>query len=246
MGCCRWFCSAIFVAILAFAARYAATVACVPDWRLCTPNAYWAAKLPPEVEALDVSDTAMLKRVLFSGEPWLLQCYSGLPYAGQHLPAPYRLHPVFTESASSMKSVVKAGTLDCEAIMPSNKTIVSKFGLVRKSQPLLIYAGGGDRPRQVPAASATSVYGVTAWVKPKAEAKVVSARSQKALVQACGGRRACLLTRLPADSPVLEQLASRFRTVVVASIGGEDATRPLATAAMPAAAATPASGRVRR
>ena len=102
--------------------------------------------MPPEIEHLDVKNTAKLKHVLFSGEPWLLQCYSGLPFAGQHLPAPFRLHPVFTESAGSMKGLVKAGTLDCEAKMPSNKTLISKFGLVRRTQPLLLYAGGGDRP----------------------------------------------------------------------------------------------------
>lgn len=223
-GCCRWFCSAIFVAILAYVAHYLLRVRCVPDWRLCTPDFYWEAKLPPEVEHLDVRNTAKLKQVLFSGEPWLLQCYSGLPFAGQHLPAPFRLHPVFEESVGAMKSLVKAGTIDCEAKMPSNKTLVSKFGLVRRTQPLLLYAGGGDRPKQIPAASSSSVYGVTAWVKPKAEAKVRVARSQKALLASCAGRRACLISRLEATSPVLEQLAQKFRTVEVVSIGEEAAT----------------------
>lgn len=180
--------------------------------------------MPPEIEHLDVKNTAKLKHVLFSGEPWLLQCYSGLPFAGQHLPAPFRLHPVFTESAGSMKGLVKAGTLDCEAKMPSNKTMISKFGLVRRTQPLLLYAGGGDRPKQIPAASANSVYGVTAWVKPKAEAKVRVARSQKALLAYCAGRRACFLSRLDANSVILEQLARKFRTVEIVSIGGEDMT----------------------
>ena len=73
--------------------------------------------------------------------------------------------------------------LDCEARLPNNpnKTLISKFGLVRRTQPLLLYAGGGDRPKQLPAASASSVYGVTAWVRPKAEPKVRAARSQKAV-----------------------------------------------------------------
>jgi len=224
MGCCRWFCSSIFVAVVAYIAYYAKYIACVPDWRICTPTAYWQARIPPDIQALDVSDTAMLKRVLFSGEPWLLQCYSGLPYAGQHLPAPYRLDDVFIESTASMKSFLRAGTLDCEAKMPSNKTLISKFGLTRRTQPLLLYAGGGDRPKQVPSASATSVYGVTAWVKPKAEAKVKVARSQKAILAYCASRRACLLSRLEPDSVVLDQLARKFRTIEIVSIGDTETT----------------------
>ena len=114
---------------------------------------------------------------------------------------------------------MKAGTLDCEKVLPSNKTLVAKYGLVRRTQPLLIYAGGGDRPKQVPTASATSAYGVTAYVKPKAEPRVRSASSQKALEAACSGRRACLLAGLGADSTVLEQLARQFRTIEVVAVG---------------------------
>ena len=214
MGCCKTFCSAIVVALLAMFAHQMYTVVGMPAW-------WWEARLPDTVEALDITDTARLKHVFFSGEPWLLQCYSGLPYAGQHLPAPFRLNPTFVESVKSMSSLVKGGTLDCEAKLPNNpnKTLVSKFGLVRRTQPLLLYAGGGDRPKQVPAASASSVYGVTAWVKPKAEPKVRVARSQKAVLAYCAGRRACLLTKLPADSVVLEQLARKYRTVEVVTIG---------------------------
>lgn len=187
------------------------------------PNWWWESKMPDFITHIDITDTAKLKHVFFSGEPWLLQCYSGLPYSGQHLPAPYRFNPTFVDSAKQMRDVVKAGTLDCEARLPNNpnKTLVSKFGLVRRTQPLLLYAGGGDRPLQVPAASSTSVYGVTAWVKPKAEPKVRVARSPKAMAAYCGGRRACLLTNLPADSTILEQLARKYRTVEVATVGAD-------------------------
>jgi len=167
MGCCKYFCSAIAVAIISMGSFHMYKNVGLPNW-------WWESKLPDTIEALDVSDTTRLKHVLFSGEPWLLQCYSGLPYAGQHLPAPFRIDPTFVESVKSMSSVLKGGTLDCEAKLPNNpnKTLISKFGLVRRTQPLLLFAGGGDRPKQLPAASATSVYGVTAWVKPKAEPRV--------------------------------------------------------------------------
>ena len=214
MGCCRYFCSAIAVALISMVSFHVYTNVGMPNW-------WWQSKLPDIVEAIDITDSAKLKHVFFSGEPWLLQCYSGLPYVGQHLPAPFRLDPTFVESVKSMRDVVKGGTLDCEAKLPNNpnKTLVSKFGLVRRTQPLLLYAGGGDRPKQIPAASSTSVYGVTAWVKPKAEPRVRVARSQKAVAHYCGGRRACLLTKLPGDSVVLEQLARKYRTVEVVTVG---------------------------
>ena len=211
MGCCKYFCSSIAVALLAFVSQYVYFNVGAPNW-------WFQARLPLEIEAIDVEDTVKLKRILFSGEPWLLQCYTGLPFNGQHLPQPFRLHPAFLESVGGMRGIVRAGTLDCEKKMPSNKTLVSKFGLVRRTQPLLVFAGGGDKPKQVPAASATSAYGITAWVKPKAEPKVRTATSQKALEAYCGGRRGCLLTSLPADSVVLEQLALRFRTLEVVSV----------------------------
>jgi len=65
----------------------------------------------------------------------------------------------------------------------------------------------------------SSAYGVTAFVKPKAESKVHKVATQKTLEAVCGGRRACLLTRMAPDSVVLEQLARTFRTVEVVTLG---------------------------
>ena len=111
--------------------------------------------------------------MLFGGEPWLIQCYSGLPYAGQHLPRPYRLHDVFTSSLGSMRSLsLRAAVVDCERPLPSNHTLVSKLGLVRRTQPLLVLAYGGNRPKQLPASAVGSAYAVTAFVKPKVEPTV--------------------------------------------------------------------------
>jgi len=95
---------------------------------------------------------------------------------------------------------------------------------VRRSQPLLIFAAGGGKPKQIPAKDVGSAYALTAWVKPKAEPHVRSITSQKQLVGYCGGRRTCLIARLPSDSLILEQLARTFRTVEILSLG-EDADK---------------------
>ena len=91
------------------------------------------------------------------------------------------------------------------------------FALVVLS--LLVLAAGGVKPRQLPANSVSSAYGVTAFVKPKAESKVHKVGTQKTLEAVCGGRRPCLLTRMKPDSVVLEQLARTFRTVEVVTLG---------------------------
>ena len=131
MGAKAYFQAAIAVALLSGGGYWAYHHGRLPDW-------YWEAKLPENIAALDVTDTAKLKHVLFSGEPWLLQCYSGIPFEGQHLPRPYRVHKVFQESLGSLKGIVQGGVLDCEKRLPSNKSLVEKFGFVRRLQPLLL------------------------------------------------------------------------------------------------------------
>jgi hypothetical protein len=215
MGAKAYFQAAIAVALLSGGGYWAYHHGRLPDW-------YWEAKLPENIAALDVTDTAKLKHVLFSGEPWLLQCYSGIPFEGQHLPRPYRVHKVFQESLGSLKGIVQGGVLDCEKRLPSNKSLVEKFGFVRRSQPLLVLAAGGVKPRQIPAKDVGSAYGVVGFVKPKAEAKVHKVSTQKTLEAVCGGRRPCLITRLPSDSVVLDLVARKFRTVEVVTLGEDE------------------------
>lgn len=209
----RYFTWALAVAVLSYYARQQYKVG-LPDW-------YWKARLPDHIVDIDVTDTAKLKRVLFSGEPWLLQCYSGIPHVGQHLPRPYRVDPILMQSLANMRGLIKAGVVDCEAMLPSNKSLVEKFGLVRRTQPLMLLASGFKKPQQLPSNAVSSAYTVTAWVKPKAEPKVWKVSTQKSLQGACSGPKTCLLTRLPPDSTVLEQLAREFRTLEVVTLGEE-------------------------
>jgi len=211
----NFFIGAVVAAIVSYASYWGYKHGTLPDW-------YWEARLPDSVEPLDITDTANLKKVLFGGDPWLIQCYSGLPYEGQHLPRPFRIHNAFKESITSLRGLVRFGTIDCERPLSSNKTLVDKFGLVRRTQPLLIFAAGGDKPKQVPAASASSAYAITAWVKPKAEPKIHSVKTTKDLQAACSSRRRCLLARMDRDSTVLDQLARRFRSVEIVALGKDE------------------------
>eukprot|EP00967_Tisochrysis_lutea_P036933 scaffold44489_cov29-Tisochrysis_lutea.AAC.1 len=231
MGCCRYTLHACLVAVLSVVAlRVYRQAISRPDYgyAYAMPDWWWKARLPEHIEAIEAADTAKLKSVLFGGEPWLLQCYSGLPFAGQHLPRPYRVHPFFAEALRSMKGIVRAGVLDCETMLPSNKTVVSKLGLVRRTQPLLVLANGGVAPKQLPATSSNSAYAITAFVKPKVEPHVLSIQTHKTFVSTCGGRRPCLLAQLDKDSQVLMELARSFRTIEVVALGQDSQGSKLA------------------
>jgi len=224
MGCCRYFYNAILVAFISAVGLWsykAATSRPEYGYAYPLPNWWWKARLPGTIEAVDVTDTAKLKAVLFGGEPWLLQCYSSIPFDGQHLPRPYRVHPVLSEALGSMKGLVRGGVLDCEAMLPSNKSLVSKLGLVRRTQPLLVLAYGGGAPKQLPASASNSAYGVTAFVKPKVEPTVLSIATHKTFLGTCGGRRPCLLAQMEPDSAVLLAIARAFRTIEVVALGEE-------------------------
>jgi hypothetical protein len=222
MGCCRYFFNALLVVAIAFfglRAYKAATSRPEYGYAYPLPDWWWRARLPDSIEAVDATDTARLREALFGGEPWLLQCYSGLPFAGQHLPRPYRVHPAFAEALHSLRGIVRGGVLDCEAQLPSNKTVVAKLGLVRRTQPLLVLAYGGGAPKQLPASASTSAYGITAFVKPKAEPRVLSIATHKTFVDTCGGRRPCLLAQMDRDSPILLSLARSFRSLELVALG---------------------------
>ena len=220
MGCCGYLFNAIAVGLIAYAAHYGYKEASSkPDYgpAYALPDWWWKARLPDTVSLIDASDAEGLKKVLFGGDPWLLQCYSGLPFAGQHLPRPYRVHPAFKDALGSMGGGVRGGIIDCEARLPSNKSVVQKLGLVRRTQPLLVLANGGAAPKQLPSSAAASAQAISAWVAPKAEPRVLSIGTQKTFAATCGGKRPCLLAHLDADSGVLEALSRRFRTLEASS-----------------------------
>ena len=58
MGCCRYFCSAIFVAILSMTGMHMYKTVGLPDW-------WWESKMPDFVTHIDVADSAKMKHVFF-------------------------------------------------------------------------------------------------------------------------------------------------------------------------------------
>ncbi len=209
---------ALFYATLPLLAYLAYNHADTPQW-------YRERTMHASIRHIDATDTAALKAALFHGEPHLIQCYSSLPHPHQHLPPPYKIHPHVSAAADALAAAqLSLATVDCERRLPSNRSLVDKLGLVRRTQPLLILALNGEKPKQLPAAAVASADAIAQYAVPRARPVVHRVSSQKALLSACGTWRPCLLTRLPHDSRTLEALAHRFRGVVFASVG-EDAAR---------------------
>jgi len=95
--------------------------------------------LKSKVVALSPSDTAALKQVFYTGEPWLVECTTDRSAS-----------PMVYKAESSLKSV-QIGTLDCGALLPSGKTTYERFKLSRPSYgPVLLAAANTERPQIVP------------------------------------------------------------------------------------------------
>jgi len=111
-----------------------------------------------KVLALSPSDTAQLKKVFYSGEPWLVECTTG------------SAAPMVYSAESALKGV-QIGTLDCGAALPSGKTTYEKFKISKPSYgPVLLAAANGERPQIVPRNALTAT-ALASWVlgatKPK-------------------------------------------------------------------------------
>ena len=103
-----------------------------------------------KVVALSPSDSAKLKSVFYSGEPWLVECTK----TKNASPMVY--------AAESLLKGVQIGTLDCSAPLPSGKTTFEKFKINPPSYgPVLLAAANTERPQLVPPINA---FGSSSWL----------------------------------------------------------------------------------
>ena len=75
-----------------------------------------------KVVALSPSDSAKLKSVFYSGEPWLVQCGSKADLASSSVDAGLSVHEVVELALPKLPSEAKVGVLDCARKLPSGKT----------------------------------------------------------------------------------------------------------------------------
>jgi len=138
--------------------------------------------LRSKVVALSPNDTAALKRVFFTGEPWLVECTT----SGAASPMVY--------SAESSLRSVQMGTLDCGAQLPSGKTTYERFKLSQPSYgPVLLAAANTERPQIAPRNALANEAALVTWVKGATKAKMYTPANGAQFESQCVRKPWCLV-----------------------------------------------------
>jgi len=169
--------------------------------------------LGSKVVALSPSDTAALKRVFFTGEPWLVECST----RGSASPMVY--------NAESSLRGVQIGTLDCGALLPSGKTTYERFKLTKPSYgPVLLAAANTERPQLAPRNALASETALATWVKGATKAKMFTPANGAQFESQCVRKPWCLVVLtatgrlVDAERKALQILAEKERRVRVVKI----------------------------
>lgn len=80
-----------------------------------------------QVRPIKTSDSTALKKVFFSGEPWLVECLSNRSSSGS-------ASSLMEEAAPKLGSGISAAVMNCDAVLPSGKTTLERFKLTRPSK----------------------------------------------------------------------------------------------------------------
>ena len=165
-----------------------------------------------KVVALSPSDSAKLKSVFYSGEPWLVECTK----TKNASPMVY--------AAESLLKGVQIGTLDCSAPLPSGKTTFEKFKINPPSYgPVLLAAANTERPQLVPRNTLTDK-DLAPWVKGATKAKLYQPSSGTQFDSQCVRKPWCLVVltasgRLAdAERGALQSLAEKERRLRIVKV----------------------------
>lgn len=119
--------------------------------------------LRSQVRFLSPSDTAVLKEVFYSGEPWLIECSKKA-----------KASPVVTDAEGLMPGI-KIGVLDCSAVLPSGKTTYERFKLKEPSYgPVIMAAANSERPQIALRNVLSTGTALAEWSKAATKEKVFS------------------------------------------------------------------------
>ena len=127
-----------------------------------------------KVVALSPNDTAALKQVFFTGEPWLVECTKGRSAS-----------PMVYGAESSLRGV-QMGTLDCGAMLPSGKTTYERFKLTAPNYgPVILAAANTERPQIAPRNALVSPAELAKWVQGATKAKMYQPNSGATFESQC-------------------------------------------------------------
>ena len=158
--------------------------------------------------AVSVGDTATLKRVFYSGEPWLIECSTS------------RSATVVREAEGELKAGVRTAVLNCHEKLPSGLSTLQRFKLSAWPKgPTVLMAANLEKPQVAPPAAAASGAALAKWANARAAPRVVAPSSGKQFEQNCLRKKWCVLVFVAGprlndgDKKALTQLAREHRGV---------------------------------
>ena len=131
--------------------------------------------------AVSVGDTATLKRVFYSGEPWLIECSTS------------RSATVVREAEGELKAGVRTAVLNCHEKLPSGLSTLQRFKLSAWPKgPTVLMAANLEKPQVAPPAAAASGAALAKWANARAAPRVVAPSSGKQFEQNCLRKKWCV------------------------------------------------------
>tara|TARA_B100000513_G_scaffold118971_2_gene52303 strand:+ start:98 stop:1417 length:1320 start_codon:yes stop_codon:yes gene_type:complete len=168
--------------------------------------------LSSRVRTIKTTDSAALKHVFFSGEPWLVECLSNRSGTSS-------ASSLMEEAAPKLGSGISAAVMNCDAMLPSGKTTLQRFKLTRPSKGrMFLLAANVDRPLLAPNEALRSGVKLAAWATRLSKPLVVSASSSPLLEQHCLKRKWCVLVvaaggrLVDAERAAIQSIAGGART----------------------------------
>mmetsp|Transcript_96172 Transcript_96172/g.206351 ORF Transcript_96172/g.206351 Transcript_96172/m.206351 type:complete len:439 (+) Transcript_96172:46-1362(+) len=139
------------------------------------------------VTIIDVHDTAQLKAVLFSGEPWLVYCVNNVTQE-------QRLPQVLEDSAWNLKRNLglRVGVLNCWDQTESGRSVAQRFKL-KTSPPLAFVVANGNKPRLLNLVGTSKPEQLEKKVKPALKIETYRIDTLKKWPSLCTSRRACVV-----------------------------------------------------
>lgn len=166
-----------------------------------------------KVVAVSTSDSAALKEIFFSGAPWLVQCTKDK-----------KASQVLRDAEGSLKTT-NLGLIDCDAALPSGKTLFQRFKLSPPSScPVYLAAANMEKPQIVPCNELRSGSHLAAWATKATAVKVYAPTTTSAFDSQCLKKQWCAIllsaaSRLnDAEKVAITKLAAANRRVRVVKV----------------------------
>ena len=166
-----------------------------------------------KVVALSPEDTAALKDVFYSGEPWLIECTKER-----------KASPVFYAAEGAL-SGFKFGTLDCAKVLPSGKTTYERFKLREPSYgPKVLAMANGALPQIAGRNVLSNGAELAKWATSVTPAKVFSPTTSEQFESQCVRKPWCVVVLsqtgrlVDAERAAILQLAATERRIRVVKL----------------------------